>query len=468
MAAASAATVAVAGLSKTMRVTARAAVSAATVISSAVSATTTVITSSVYGRASSTASNDFRMNGGSCGPQGEVTPSNQLCSAGWCIAVLIDGSVGGVFAYAALLLVCLLGTVVFFHSPLWAPDVSSSVSLPPVSPALKKWPEVPAKPPSVRVTVRLVARSPSSLDGREAGSTLVKIASRQRQRRPLPVFLMHGLLGFANSWDDMGRWIKDVLPETRIIKLQLFEGQESFGSLHAQVQRMASFIRSTVASDMATFADGYDLVCHSQGALVCRCLCEHMDDHRVRSLLSLAGPQLGVFGMPAYWLKHRFGPDSDIQISDPTDLLYSDLLQRSFSIADMWHNPYDESAFLHENRFLPLFNGLTNDAVGNSRRKANFLRLRHAVFLGGIFGNSTGDGTVKPAVSMAFGFWRPRGQEAYKPMQEHAFYINDTFGLRTLDMSGRLTVELVPDVWHGDWIHNETIARRCKFMRIKS
>ena len=50
-------------------------------------------------------------------------------------------------------------------------------------------------------------------------------------------------------------------------------------------------IRKLVAADPALYADGYHLVCKSQGALTCRCVIESMDDHKVDTFVSLAGPQ---------------------------------------------------------------------------------------------------------------------------------------------------------------------------------
>ena len=39
------------------------------------------------------------------------------------------------------------------------------------------------------------------------------------------------------------------------------------------------------------FHQGYNLLCHSQGALVCRVAVQVMDHHRVVNFISLAGPQ---------------------------------------------------------------------------------------------------------------------------------------------------------------------------------
>ena len=43
------------------------------------------------------------------------------------------------------------------------------------------------------------------------------------------------------------------------------------------------------------------------------------------------------------------------------------------------------------------------------------------------------------------------------PMEKQPYYIHDTFGLRTLDKTKRLTLRNVPGLCHVDWIQNEKI-----------
>jgi len=56
-------------------------------------------------------------------------------------------------------------------------------------------------------------------------------------------------------------------------------------------------IENTIAEDPGAFANGFNLVCHSQGGVICRALIEHWDGHNVSTFVSLAGPQMGVQGL---------------------------------------------------------------------------------------------------------------------------------------------------------------------------
>ena len=42
-------------------------------------------------------------------------------------------------------------------------------------------------------------------------------------------------------------------------------------------------------------------------------------------------------------------------------------------------------------------------------------------------------------------------------MTERDFYLNDTFGLKTLDESGRLELTIIPNISHGDWTGDKDV-----------
>ncbi len=74
--------------------------------------------------------------------------------------------------------------------------------------------------------------------------------------------------------------------------LPLFEVVDSYVSLRKQVDGIIRFISNISNSQPQVYGQGYHLVCHSQGALLCRCIAQEWDDHNISALLSLAGPQV--------------------------------------------------------------------------------------------------------------------------------------------------------------------------------
>jgi len=276
------------------------------------------------------------------------------------------------------------------------------------------------------------------------------------QPPPRPIFLMHGLGGEAADLTYLETWLAKALPGTKTFKVNIYERKESSTSLLVQVPALANFIRQTKKNDPDAFQYGYDLVCHSQGALICRCLAEEMDDHEVHTLISLAGPQMGVFGnhfsLPGGLMPVHLGINGDLG-----NMPYTQLLQKSSSVANMWNDPLHHNMFVEKSKFLAVFNGLQNrtdtDSREIARRKSNFVRLRKACFFVGDFGANPYEGGLEPWQSGVFGFYNyiNGSNTEYLTMHQTLEYKHDTFGLRTLDTTGRLILQAVPKIGHGQW-----------------
>ena len=71
-------------------------------------------------------------------------------------------------------------------------------------------------------------------------------------------------------------------------------------------------------------------------------------------------------------------------------------------------------------------------------------------------GNSF-DGGIEPWQTGVFGSWSSDGRMLNMTQQD--FYSGDSFGLRTLDESGRLNLTIVPNVSHSDWTGNHDIIK---------
>ena len=54
------------------------------------------------------------------------------------------------------------------------------------------------------------------------------------------------------------------------------------------------------------------------------------------------------------------------------------------------------------------------------------------------------------------GFWDTDGQTVY-PMQKQEYYIKDTFGLRTLCETNRLSLTNVPNKSHQSWLLEDNL-----------
>merc|ERR1719161_2646978 len=263
--------------------------------------------------------------------------------------------------------------------------------------------------------------------------------------------------------NQLAAWIRGAIPGTKTIQFQGFGDGSSFLALQTQVPQLADSIRNAVAQDPASFSAGYDPVCHSQGALLCRTLVEYMDDHKVHTLVSLAGPQMGVYGERTQQLvTSKLGNDGVAMLLKFAfySMVYTPLLQAAISVANMWHDPTRAREHLSGNEFLPLYNGLIADAVGNKRRKANFLRLAKAVFVMGDFGTSDPfDGNFGPWQSGVFGYHKEGSLTEFVSMEQTKEYQQDTFGLKTMNEAGRLIRNAPSRIDHAAWVNNYNVVR---------
>ncbi|KAG7384277.1 hypothetical protein PHYPSEUDO_002806 [Phytophthora pseudosyringae] len=300
----------------------------------------------------------------------------------------------------------------------------------------------------------------------------------------LPVFFFHGVTGNATN----GRNIKANLTAAgRIfVGLTFCENECSVQSVTAQVPLAIEEIRSIVKND-SRFDGGYHFVGHSQGGGIARAVVENMDDHKVHSLVSLAGMQNGMFYgpqaadvVPLSIMVNVLGPQllttdifdfSSYTTADWRGKIQHDLalldanqtLQSRYSLMNMNREPADKY-FVANNQYLPYLNNLNHCDDGDVtcklaqiRRKANFLRLKSAHFFAG-----PNDGVVAP--------WQHSLLQRYTPvasideietqfehltvmdLEDTVEYRNDTYGLRTLDERGALHRTTVANVSHNCWI----------------
>jgi len=277
----------------------------------------------------------------------------------------------------------------------------------------------------------------------------------------MPIFMMHGINDNAKSeFTNMASWIQEAHPGTATYPIAMYENSpDSWAPLQVQLEQIARYIRKEVSSKPDTFSKGYNLVCHSQGGLLCRTLVQYMNDHKVHTLVSLAGPQMGAYGPAFFDFLKKLPAVRSFTFESVYKIAYTALAQKTLSPANMWNDPMHHDALLSSATFLALYNGLTSDS-GNASRKSNFARLQRAVFLTGIPQEGDYDGGIEPACSGIFGYFRDGSRTQTLPMKSQEIYTADTFGLRTLDEAGRLVTEAVPGVGHHAWVDNVDVFRK--------
>ncbi|XP_012890459.1 PREDICTED: lysosomal thioesterase PPT2 isoform X2 [Dipodomys ordii] len=205
-----------------------------------------------------------------------------------------------------------------------------------------------------------------------------------------PVIVVHGLFDSSSTFRHLLEFINETHPGTVVTVIDLFDGRQSLRPLWEQVQGF----REAVDPIMAKAPEGVNLICYSQGGLVCRALLSVMDEHNVDTFISLSSPQMGQYGDTDY-LKWLF-PTS--MRSNLYRICYSPWGQE-FSICNYWHDPHHDDLYLNASSFLALINGERDHPNATAWRK-NFLRLGRLVLIGG-----PDDGVITPWQSSFFGFY---------------------------------------------------------------
>ncbi|XP_010574120.1 PREDICTED: lysosomal thioesterase PPT2 [Haliaeetus leucocephalus] len=116
-------------------------------------------------------------------------------------------------------------------------------------------------------------------------------------------------------------------------------------------------------------------------------------------------------------------------------------------------DPHHRELYLNSSDFLALLNDerLHPNA---SDWKRNLLRIQSLVLIGG-----PDDGVITPWQSSLFGFYD--ANETVQEMRAQAVYLQDTFGLKTLEARGDLGGCTVPGVGHTAWHSNRSVYEHC-------
>jgi len=267
----------------------------------------------------------------------------------------------------------------------------------------------------------------------------------------IPIFYYHGV----NDNSCQGKRLLELLKEEKkkvsyACSIPLFEdGNSITHSIMTQAEEVAKFIR-----DHHEGMDEYQLVCHSQGALVCRAVLQQMDDHRVSHAILTAGPLEGVYG------NIMDIPIAGDLLHHASNFILNGFLQDHLSVANLIHDPVDTEHYKKDNHCIPILDGYKKEGEKNEdfeRRliqyKENFQKLKNLWLL-----VSPKDDLIKPYQSAHFGYYQPGHKDKGSIVPFSMLRVDHTLGLSQMGNEKRLHRITAPNVKHTDWTYNsETI-----------
>lgn len=248
---------------------------------------------------------------------------------------------------------------------------------------------------------------------------------------PIPIVYMHGINGNAN--DSMHvNFVSEVAKNTGAYVLNCEVGTGSDSCLLMTIEEQVEELRRCINDDATVMnAPGFIGLGHSQGGYLMRALLQEHghEELNMRRLVTLHAPLGGFYcGMKS--------DCNDVDLPDWLmelgELAYTDTVQGLIGPANYWRDPYNLLLYKRKALSLPELDNLRNYSEA---RKTNYLSVdKHIVF------GSSVDNVIRPPVSTVFGVWADGDDDAVIDFRQRDIYINDTFGLRTMDEQGRLVV----------------------------
>ena len=215
-----------------------------------------------------------------------------------------------------------------------------------------------------------------------------------------------------------------------------------------QLKMLSQYITDNVLQRLERDFTRIHLIGCSQGALLLRALlrgnCLDSVVHKLDTFITVGAPNNGIYGLAASWkidnmvVKWCYGWLVNRIEKWPWSMdwyFYSSFYTNRLAFCSYWNSP--DSPYRNKT-FLALINN------ENDSQPIKYLsdKLRKLVLIS--FEVET---VVLPAITSSFGYW-DRTISKLIPYNETDFYVNDWFGLRTLDERKALIFTTVPNAKH--------------------
>jgi len=263
---------------------------------------------------------------------------------------------------------------------------------------------------------------------------------------PTPIVLWHGMGDCCCNPLSMGsveKLFKERIPGVYTHSLMIGEGvvQDTENGFFMDINKQIDLACNIIRND-SRLADGFHGVGFSQGGLFLRGLVQRCGDLSIKNLVSIGGPQQGVYGVP-----HCLGENH--RLCDYMRRLlnygaYTHWIQKLLVQAQYWHDPLAEAEYVEKSLFLADINN--QGAEKNPEYAKNLGKLENLVLV-----KFLKDTMVDPKESEWFGWFDPSDPTTMVPWNQTLLYTEDWIGLKKLDQEHRVhLVEVDADHLHVD------------------
>ncbi|GMR58459.1 hypothetical protein PMAYCL1PPCAC_28654 [Pristionchus mayeri] len=256
-------------------------------------------------------------------------------------------------------------------------------------------------------------------------------AERHSSSKPLPIVIWHGMGDSCCNPLSMGaiqKHLEEKIPGVHVHSLRLGDSfvSDTKKSFFANMNQLVALACNHINAD-PELSNGYNAIGFSQGGLFLRALAQRCAKPQMNNLISIGGPQMGIFGLP-YCIGDNFICNSVRWLLEQG--AYESPVQKRVVQAQYWHDSNAEEEYRKKSIFLADIN--SENSI-NEKYKENFTRLKNLVLV-----KFESDHMVVPKESEWFGYYAPNDVSTIFSFNETRLYKEDRIGLKTLHDSDRL------------------------------
>jgi len=248
-----------------------------------------------------------------------------------------------------------------------------------------------------------------------------------------PIVIWHGMGDSCCNPFSMGsvtKYLEKQIPGVYVHSLMIGDNvvQDTENGFFMNINSQIELACQRIQED-PKLKDGYHAVGFSQGGLFFRGLAQRCPVPRIKNLVSIGGPQQGVYGLPNCLGENHVICDYVRRLLNYG--AYIGWIQRLLVQAQYWHDPLAEEEFSENSLFLADINN--QGPVKNESYKENLGKLNNLVLV-----QFAKDTVVDPKGSEWFSWFNSSASTTMVPLQQLPLYQEDWLGLKTLDKSGKL------------------------------
>jgi len=250
---------------------------------------------------------------------------------------------------------------------------------------------------------------------------------------PTPIVIWHGMGDSCCNPLSMGsvkRYLESKIAGVYVLSLMIGDNiiQDVENGFVMKIPDQIELACNIITND-TRLTDGFHAVGFSQGGLFIRGMIQECGHKvKVKNLVSIGGPQQGVYGVPQCLGENHVLCDYMRRLLNYG--AYTSWIQNLLVQAQYWHDPLAEQEYVEKSLFLAKYN---NQGARVSKYRENMINLENVLLV-----KFSRDTVVDPKGSEWFSWFESSAGKKIVGLNETLLYRQDWIGLKLLNEENRL------------------------------